>query len=152
MEIEAKFVVPDKTTARTLRALDHLADFSLGAPTRLTMRDTFFDTRANDLLKTRHVLRVRQRSDGRAFFTFKAPAPQLVPSAVGRVIAEWSLDYVKFRAGARQRAFYELEIELKKSGNDQELKEIVESLQKKVGLEAQSQSKFARAVAFMSES
>jgi inorganic triphosphatase YgiF len=212
MEIEAKFVVPDATVARKLRAVEQIDTYSLSAATRFTVRDTFFDTRANDLLSTRHVLRVRRRSDGSTFLTFKAPSqknasdtdnssihrrpetevkiPQsrtprvlhvgelppriqklvaplvhddaLYPMfstfqtrdvklvrAARRIIAEWSVDFVKFRAGARRRTFYELEVELKKTGQERDLEKIGEWLEREFQLQPSRESKFARALQFM---
>lgn len=205
MEIEAKFSVADANTARTLRAVSRIGDFSLSPAKTLRVRDTFFDTRANALYKARHVLRVRQRSDGAFFITHKTPAvrtgavhrrpetevklawtrtptklrvaqlPARIRSRVApitnedldptfsitqtrevrtirrarRVVAEWSLDFVKFRAGKRQRAFYELEIELKKTGTENDLENIVARLQNAFALPPQTESKFLRAVEFM---
>jgi len=206
MEIEAKFVVPDQAVARKLRALDHLAGFSFSAPTRLFVRDSYFDTQKNDLLAKRVVLRVRRRSDGKTLLTLKTPATtqgaihirpeietelshtriprvllvnELPPSfkkmlapivhseAVHpmfsisqtrdvrtirrsrRVIAEWSVDFVKFRSGQRKRSFYELEIELKKAGTSEELQTIADWIAHEYNLYPSSESKFARALTFM---
>ena len=66
-----------------------------------------------------------------------------------RVIAEWSLDFVKFRAGERRHAFYELEIELKKAGTENDLEKIAEWLQNEFQLTPVSKGKFLRAVEFM---
>lgn len=74
MEIEAKFVVPDFKVVRKIRAVKSIGNFSLGTSERLIVHDTFFDTPAGALVGTQHVLRVRQRSDGKMFMTFKAPA------------------------------------------------------------------------------
>lgn len=205
MEIEAKFILPDLETAKQLRAFDTLDSFTLGAPRLLKMRDTFFDTPARALSRTRHVLRVRQRSDGKMIVTLKAPTEKigavhsrpetevelhfarlpktllraniplrvykLIAPLVGeavlhplfsitqtrdvrvlkkgrRLIGEWSIDRVEFRAGARKRVFYELEIELKKSGTEQELLEFTEALRKKIELKPQRRSKFERALKF----
>lgn len=207
MEIEAKFVVPSPSLARRLGALTHIADYTLGTPTRFIVRDTFFDTRANDLLSTRHVLRIRQRSDGKTFITFKAPAqkkaaihrrpeteveisasraPRVLPLAQlpprikklvaplvhagelypmfsitqtrdiklvrrkRRLIAEWSLDRVRFQSSTRKHTFYELEIELKKSGTEAELETITAWLELEHHLQPAHESKFARALAFFS--
>lgn len=209
MEIEAKYIVPDKRAANEQRALDRIDSFTLGAATRYVVRDTYFDTRANDLLNTRHVLRLRQRSDGRAFLTFKAPVQKtgaihrrpetevavtfarsprvlqvnalpvhirklVVPLAhkavlypmfsisqrrlvrnvrAGRkTIGEWSLDHVRFRSGARTHEFYELEIELKKTGTVQELRRITAWLEREFDLRPQTESKFKRALDFMRSS
>lgn len=73
MEIEAKFIIPDATTARKLRTLARVGAFDLTAPRTLRMRDTFFDTRAHALRAVRYVLRVRRRSDGKTFVTLKMP-------------------------------------------------------------------------------
>lgn len=205
MEIEAKFSVPDARTAGKLQSLNALGDFLLDAPVVLKMRDTFFDTPAGALTRARHVLRVRLRSDGKAFITLKAPTHKIgavhlrpeteieliparlpktlsrsnLPPAVvkriaplvgdsilhplfsitqtrhirvvkqgRRVIGEWSVDRVEFRAGARRHVLHELEIELKKSGKEQELGELVAALRKQIKLKPQPRSKFARALAF----
>lgn len=66
-----------------------------------------------------------------------------------RVVGEWSVDRVEFRAGARRQIFYELEIELKKSGTEQELAEILAALRKQVKLQPQLRGKFERAYEFM---
>lgn len=201
MEIEAKYSVPDSDVARRLRALERVGEFTLGASTRFTVRDTFFDTPKTDLLRSHHVLRFRRRSDGRSFLTFKAPAqkdaaihrrpeteveiadrrtprvlkvgalPAQIQKLVGplihadalhplfsiaqtrevkilcrkrRVIAEWSLDHVRFRSGERKQASYELEIELKKAGKEKDLEEIAEWLEGAYRLLPQPESKFAR--------
>lgn len=206
MEIEAKFDVPDERIARKLRKVQGAGEFTWSAPRRVTVRDTFYDTPEKNLTSTRHVLRLRRRNDGRAFFTFKAPAQRQVgyqirpetevevalartprslkaskvplrirklvaPLAQGqilhplfsisqtretrllrrgrRIIAEWSLDKVRFRSGDKKRAFYELEIELKKSGTEQDLRGIAEWVKHEFELETQPLGKFARAVEFM---
>ncbi len=205
MEIEAKYFVPNSAFARKLRALERVNGFSLSTPTRLRVRDTFFDTRTNDLLQVRYVLRIRQRSDGKLFITLKQPtirqdaihrrpeteqelhiqktprvlhlselpprikklvAPiarsdSLVPLfsisqtrqirmlRQGRaVIAEWSLDHVRFRAGRRTRAFYELEIELKNKGTEKDLAKLTAWLEQEYQLQPAVESKFARALEF----
>ncbi len=66
-----------------------------------------------------------------------------------RVIAEWSLDRVQFRAGERAREFYELEIELKRAGTVQDLTEISDWLRGEMHLEPEREGKFVRAVQFM---
>ncbi len=66
-----------------------------------------------------------------------------------RVIAEWSLDFVKYRAGERRHAFYELEIELKKAGTENDLERIVTWLEIEFGLQHVEKGKFLRAVEFM---
>ncbi len=69
-----------------------------------------------------------------------------------RIVAEWSLDRVHFRSGTRRRAFYELEIELQRTGRTQDLKRIVALLEQARGLEPMTRSKFERALAFAVES
>lgn len=209
MEIEAKYTVPDKRAANEQRALDHIDAFTLGTASRYVVRDTYFDTRAADLLNTKHVLRLRQRSDGNAFLTFKAPAQEtgavhsrpetevavtlarlprslavnalptrikklVVPltqdttlhpmfsisqrrivrdvRAGRKIIGEWSLDHVRFRAGTRKHEFYELEIELKKMGTAAELERITAWLEREFDLRPQTESKFKRALDFMRSS
>lgn len=65
-----------------------------------------------------------------------------------RVIGEWSVDRVEFRAGARRQVFYELEIELKKTGTEQELAECIAALRKQIKLQPQRRGKFERALKF----
>lgn len=65
-----------------------------------------------------------------------------------RVIAEWSVDRVEFRAGARRQVFYELEIELKNSGTEAELEEFTNALRKEIKLKPQRSGKFVRALQF----
>ncbi len=205
MEIEAKFAVPADATPEKLRALDRVGNFALGERERVTMRDTFFDTRANALQNVHYVLRVRKRNDGKFLLTLKTPTTtdgaihrrpeiememnparatrvlrvnelpkkfrQLIAPVTQenlyplfsisqtrevrnvlrgrRVIAEWSLDFVKYRAGERKRAFYELEIELKKAGTENDLQNIAEWLQKEFQLRHVEKGKFLRAVEFM---
>lgn len=205
MEIEAKFTIPDANVARRLRSLTRCGAFTLTAPQTLRVRDTFFDSSTRALRATRHVLRVRFRSDGKTFITLKAPtqkngalhrrpeievpvvltrAPKILTRASlpariykliaqkindaplrplfsisqtrhvrvlkngRRIIGEWSVDRVEFRAGARRHAFYELEVELKKSGTEQELAEFIATLQKQIHLEPQRAGKFERALTF----
>lgn len=205
MEIEAKYIVPDKAAAIRLSKIERVADLWLSATVRHVMRDTYFDTLSNDLLRTRHVLRVRMRNDGHAFLTFKAPAQKsgaihqrpetevalatvrtprilrvnelparirklVAPFAADsnlypmfsitqrrlvrhvkrerKIIAEWSLDHVQFRAGKRKHEFYELEIELKKEGTRDELEKIVRWLESEFKLQPQTESKFKRALDF----
>ncbi|MCC7161589.1 MAG: CYTH domain-containing protein [Anaerolineae bacterium] len=205
MEVEAKYIVPDPDAVRRLGRIERIDRFKLSAPTRYVAQDTFFDTRANDLVGSRHVLRLRRRSDGRALLTFKAPAEKsgaihqrpetevevsfartprvlsvgALPRRVRKLVAplvrsddlyplfsisqrrivrnvrdgrktigEWSLDHVRFRAGERKHEFYELEIELKKTGTDNELSIIADWIEHELGLEAQTESKFKRALDF----
>jgi inorganic triphosphatase YgiF len=65
-----------------------------------------------------------------------------------RVIGEWSVDRVEFRAGARTQVFYELEIELKKTGTETDLKACVAALKKHIRLAPQRHGKFQRALKF----
>jgi inorganic triphosphatase YgiF len=67
-----------------------------------------------------------------------------------RVIAEWSIDRVEFRAGAAIQVMYELEIELKKSEAEAELAELACHVEKEWNLQPQPKSKFARALGFSS--
>ncbi len=68
-----------------------------------------------------------------------------------QIIGEWSCDRVQFRAGTRRRVFYELEIELKKSGTVHDLEKIAEVLAREWRLLPQWESKFARALKFLDE-
>jgi inorganic triphosphatase YgiF len=205
LEIEAKFKVVDAALARKLRALDRVADYSMSAPSRYVVHDTFFDTPGGVLLRERNVLRVRRRSDGNVFLTLKTSAtregavhsrPEIEAKIVLRraprvlhvhelparfkkllaplvdaeplfplitisqtrevrmlrqgrqVVGEWSLDRVKFRAGSHRRAFYELEIELKKAGMLLDLNKIAGWLEREFHLAPEQESKFARALHF----
>lgn len=62
-----------------------------------------------------------------------------------RVIAEWSLDHVRTRAGKRQLSFHILEIERKKSGTLDELQDIEQWLTREFHLKPDRIGKFARA-------
>lgn len=66
-----------------------------------------------------------------------------------RVIGEWSVDHVTLGAGARRHKFYELEIELKKSGTEAELARIIEAFPQRWKLQPQPKSKFERALELM---
>lgn len=66
-----------------------------------------------------------------------------------RAIGEWSLDRVQFRAGSRRKTFYELEIELKKRGTEQDLKVLSRALEEDWQLTPVTTSKFERALDFM---
>jgi inorganic triphosphatase YgiF len=79
------------------------------------------------LVQTRHLRRVR---------------------AGRRTIAEWSVDRVQFHAAKKSLSFFELEVELKSKGTDQDLTSLLRSLQAEWQLEMQSKTKFERAVAF----
>jgi inorganic triphosphatase YgiF len=61
-------------------------------------------------------------------------------------VAELSLDDVHMVAGDREQAFYELEVELKTSGTEDDLATIVSSLQSEWGLQPETRSKFERAL------
>jgi len=63
-----------------------------------------------------------------------------------RIVAELSLDDVHMVAGDREQAFYELEVELKTSGTEDDLATIVSSLQSEWGLQPETRSKFERAL------
>ncbi len=67
-----------------------------------------------------------------------------------RTIAELSLDDVHILAGDREQAFYELEVELKTEGTEEDLAVIVTSLQSEWGLHPEGRSKFERALEWVS--
>ncbi len=208
MEIEAKFIVPNARIANKLTSLSDIGGFTLASVEALTLRDTFFDSRAHQLMVARYVLRVRHRTDGKTFITVKTPAiregaihrrpeteatvnwertPRILPSKtlpkpirnlieplVGetdlvsmfsitqmrrvrpvhygrRIIAEWSVDRVEFKSGGRHKMFYELEVELKKTGTEQDLTLMVGDLMNNLSLQPQLTGKFQRALEFMRE-
>ena len=67
-----------------------------------------------------------------------------------RTVAELSLDDAHIIAGDREQAFYELEVELKTQGTEDDLATIVSSLQSEWGLQPETRSKFERALELVS--
>lgn len=65
-------------------------------------------------------------------------------------IAELCLDDVHILAGDREQTFYELEVELKTEGTEEDLAVIVASLQSEWGLHPEARSKFERALEWVS--
>lgn len=68
-----------------------------------------------------------------------------------RIVGEWSVDRVEFRAANRRRTFYELEIELKHSGTRKELGALVAEVRHTWSLQAVREGKFLRALKFTRE-
>lgn len=66
-------------------------------------------------------------------------------------VAEMSLDEVHLASGDRERAFFELEVELKAEGTENELETLATCLQDEWGLKPEPSSKFERALAFLQE-
>ena len=69
----------------------------------------------------------------------------------GTPIAEWSVDEVRVRVGNRRVKFAELEIELKPAGTAEDLARLAASVQAEWHLAPVTQSKFARALAWVDE-
>ena len=68
-----------------------------------------------------------------------------------REVAQLSLDNVHIVSGSRKQRHFELEVELRPEGTQNDLTEIVTFLQNKKELEPESQSKFERSLRFMNE-
>jgi triphosphatase len=69
----------------------------------------------------------------------------------GRIVAEFSADRVELSRGDRQALYFELEVELKESGTDDDLNTIAACLTDEWGLRPEARSKFQRALAFSRE-
>ncbi len=67
----------------------------------------------------------------------------------GQVIANLSLDEVQISTGGLDQVYYELEVELNSNGNEEQLADIVDSLQQKWSLRPESLSKFERALSLL---
>lgn len=68
-----------------------------------------------------------------------------------RQVAELSLDEVHLAVDDRELAYFELEVELRPQGTEDDLTAIVICLQDEWGLEPEPRSKFERALAFLQE-
>ncbi len=67
----------------------------------------------------------------------------------GQVIADLSLDEVQVSVGGADQVYYELEVELNSNGSEEQLVNIVDSLQQKWNLRPESLSKFERALSLL---
>jgi CHAD domain-containing protein len=67
----------------------------------------------------------------------------------GQTIADLSLDEVRISIGGPEELYYELEVELKSGGSEEQLADIAEYLQQKWNLQPESLSKFERALALL---
>jgi inorganic triphosphatase YgiF len=65
-----------------------------------------------------------------------------------RIVAEFSADRVELSRGDRQALYFEMEVELKESGTDDDLNVIVACLTDEWGLQPEARSKFQRALVF----
>ena len=65
-----------------------------------------------------------------------------------RIYAEFSADRVELARGSRRAVYFEMEVELKEAGTDDDLKAIVTCLKDEWGLQPEARSKFERALAF----
>lgn len=64
MEIEAKFIVPDRETFDRLQAAPALAGFAVGPGKDKPVQDTYLDTPARQVLAAGYALRQRRQPDG----------------------------------------------------------------------------------------
>ncbi len=67
---------------------------------------------------------------------------------VDRIVAEFSADRVELSRGDQQALYFEMEVELKESGTDDDLNVIAACLTDEWGLRPEARSKFERALAF----
>jgi inorganic triphosphatase YgiF len=65
-----------------------------------------------------------------------------------RIVAEFSADRVELSRGERRALYFEMEVELKESGTDDDLNTIAACLTDEWGLRSEARSKFERALAF----
>ena len=65
-----------------------------------------------------------------------------------RIVAEFSADRVELSRGDRQALYFEMEVELKESGTDDDLNTIAACLKDEWGLKPEARSKFERALVF----
>lgn len=65
-----------------------------------------------------------------------------------RIVAEFSADRVELSRGDRQALYFEMEVELKESGTDDDLNAIAACLKDEWGLQPEARSKFERALEF----
>jgi inorganic triphosphatase YgiF len=65
-----------------------------------------------------------------------------------RIVAEFSADRVELSRGERQTLYFEMEVELKESGTDDDLNTIAACLTDEWGLQPEARSKFQRALEF----
>jgi inorganic triphosphatase YgiF len=65
-----------------------------------------------------------------------------------RIVAEFSADRVELSRGERQTLYFEMEVELKESGADDDLNTIATCLTDEWGLRPEAHSKFERALEF----
>jgi len=70
MEIEAKFVLPDRETFRRLEEIDGLAGYALSQGQVRQVRDTYFDTAERTILACGYACR-RRAQDGNMVLTLK---------------------------------------------------------------------------------
>ena len=80
--------------------------------------------------------------------TLAPTAVQCGVSQTDRIVAEFSADRVELSRGDRQALYFEMEVELKESGTDDDLNAIVACLKDEWGLQPEARSKFQRALAF----
>lgn len=70
MEIEAKYVLPDRETFERFRELNHLAGYDLSSGHIKQIRDTYLDTPYRHILNAGHMCR-RREQDGEVIITLK---------------------------------------------------------------------------------
>lgn len=101
MEIEAKYVIPDRVVFERLLQIDALAGFTLSEPRRKALHDHYLDTADGAFLRGGYACRVRLDGDGGRLLTLKSLTPAQgawhareelevwLPSSSGLDIARW---------------------------------------------------------------
>jgi inorganic triphosphatase YgiF len=101
MEIEAKFIVPDRTTFDRLLRVEALANCVLSPARRKRLHDQYLDTASGGFLRGGFACRVRMDGDGERLLTLKSLTPAQgvlhereelevrLPVQVGLDPAEW---------------------------------------------------------------
>ncbi len=199
MEIEAKFLVPDKATWLKLQTVEQIAGYALSTGETKQVHDTFVDTPDRKILTSQYVCRKRE-VDGHIVMTLKhgqtvegavhrrdewevtleheLPIRQWPPSEIRdrlfplvgdaplvplfdqhqtrivrwasqaeRRVAEVSVDHVMLSIKGREQSYYELEVELKDSGTEEDIARMAASLADEWHLPPETRSKFSRALA-----
>ena len=198
MEVEAKFIVPNRRTYLRLAALRSVAGYTLANPRSVEVHDQYLDTEDGRLYAAGYFCRLRREPD-KVIATLKGlgdadgavhqreeqevelpewlPEPDAWPAGAPRDlamrltggkplqplfelnqlrarsdvmdgerhVAEWSLDAVTVPLGERPAHYYELEVELKDAGTEDDLRALAAELSERWRLPPQKHSKFQRA-------
>lgn len=144
---DGRVIVTLKGASKRRAAIHRRMELEAIVPTLKRGRITVRDLPEGDLSKKMHSL-IGDESIAPFLTNHQTRGVHLVYRKQ-HLIGEWSLDHVQFRAGARRRAFYELEIELKEDGTERDLRALSKIVQAQWRLTPVTKSKFERALEFM---